>query len=315
MAAAHQHEVLELRRRLHPVPYSPLEGPLVRKQKILYINALFGFLLVILEVLQWPFRPASPFPADRPAGATARSPWALSWPLALGLTVFVCLLNIEGLPLLADPDSHWHIAVGKWILENGTVPTVDIYSLTFLGQPWIAKEWLSQILLAGAYDMGGWGAVMALCAAAIGVTFALLLRLLLRDLRPLPAMLFTIAAIVMTAPHFLARPHVLAFPFMLLWVAGLVRAVEERRAPEPMLLLAMLLWANLHGGFTLGLMLCGAFALEAVLGARDKPAQRRCSSPGRSSASHQCWSPASRPTDPNRSWSRCASSASATRSA
>jgi len=48
-----------------------------------------------------------------------------------------------------------------------------------------------------------------------------------------------------------------------------VRAVEERRAPEPLLLLAMLFWANMHGGFTLGLMLAGAFALEALVGARD----------------------------------------------
>ena len=36
----------------------------------------------------------------------------------------------------------------------------------------------------------------------------------------------------------------------------------------------MLLWANLHGGFTLGLMLCGFFALEAVVTAGDA-AQRR----------------------------------------
>jgi hypothetical protein len=115
---------------------------------------------------------------------------------------------------------------------------------------------------------------MALCAAALGLTFALLLRLLLRDLKPLPAVLFVLAALAMTAPHFLARPHVLAFPFILLWVSGLVRAVEERRAPQPMLLLAMLLWANLHGGFTLGLVLAGAFALDAVVGARD-PAERK----------------------------------------
>ena len=31
----------------------------------------------------------------------------------------------------------------------------------------------------------------------------------------------------------------------------------------------MLVWANLHGGFTLGLLLCGAFALEALVGARE----------------------------------------------
>ena len=149
------------------------------------------------------------------------------------------------------------------------MPTVDSFSFTFAGQPWIAKEWLSQVVLALAYNAGGWGAVAVLCAAAIGFAFALMMRLLLRDIRPLPALLFTVAAAAMTAPHLLARPHVLAFPFMLIWVAGLVRAVEERRAPRPLLLLAMLAWANLHGGFTSGCCLCGAFALEAVVGARD----------------------------------------------
>ena len=149
------------------------------------------------------------------------------------------------------------------------MPTVDSFSFTFAGQPWIAKEWLSQIVLAGAYDIAGWGGVTALAAAAIGATFALLLRLLLADLRPAAALLLVVAAIVMMASHFLARPYVLAFPLVLLWVAGLVRAVEQRRAPEPLLLLVMLLWANLHGGFTLGLLLAGAFALEAVVGARD----------------------------------------------
>ncbi|SEO27929.1 hypothetical protein SAMN02990966_01477 [Rhodospirillales bacterium URHD0017] len=208
------------------------------------------------------------------ATAASRSAWAVSWPLLLGLAVFAFLNNPSGLPILGDPDTHWHITVGNWVLAHGTVPTVDSYSFTFPGQPWIAKEWLSQGLLALAFNIGGWGGVSALGAAAIGFTFALLLRLLMRDLRPLPTLLFTASAIIMTAPHFLARPHVLAFPLVLLWVAGLVRAVEERRAPDWWLLAVMVLWANMHGGFTLGLMLAGALALDALVGARDA-AERR----------------------------------------
>jgi hypothetical protein len=201
--------------------------------------------------------------------ALKRSTWAPSWPLGLGLLLFIVLVNAGGTPLLADPDSQWHAAIGKWIVDNGRVPTVDGNSFTFLGKPWIAKEWLSQVILAMAFETGGWGGVIVLAAAAIAATFALLLRLLLRDLAPLPALLLALAAAAMSAPQFLARPHVLALPFTLLWVAGLVRAVEQHRAPRPMLLLAMLAWANLHGGFTLGLLLCAAFAFEAVLGARD----------------------------------------------
>ncbi len=42
--------------------------------------------------------------------------------------------------LLQDPDTHWHIAVGRWIWESGRVPWTDPFSHTFAGAPWIAKE-------------------------------------------------------------------------------------------------------------------------------------------------------------------------------
>jgi hypothetical protein len=210
-----------------------------------------------------------------PDMSVSRSSWSLSLPLLVGLAVFVALANVNGLPLLADPDSHWHIAVGRWILDNGAVPTVDTYSYTFTGQPWIAKEWGSQVLLALAYEAGGWGGVVVLAAAAFAVTSALLLRLLLQHLRPLPALMFTAAAFVMMTSHFLARPFVFAFPFMLWWVSGLIAAVEEKRAPKPILLLAMLFWANLHGGFTMGLLLGGAFGLEALVNGADWAERKR----------------------------------------
>src|SRR5205814_3634713 len=148
-------------------------------------------------------------------------------------------------------------------------------SFTLPGQPWIAKEWLSQVLMALAYDAGGWAGVVVLAAIAFSVTSALLLRLLLQHLKPLPALLFTGAAFVMMTSHFLARPFALAFPFMLWWVSGLVSAVEERRAPRPILLLAMLVWANLHGGFTMGLLLAGAFGLEALVNGADFAERKR----------------------------------------
>ena len=207
--------------------------------------------------------------------ASRASSWMPSLPLVVGLVVFVALANVMGLPLLADPDSHWHIAVGHWILQHGAVPTVDTYSFTLPGQPWIAKEWLSQVLMALAYDAGGWAGVVVLAAIAFSVTSALLLRLLLQHLRPLPALMFTGAAFVMMTSHFLARPFAFAFPFMLWWTAGLIRAVEEKRAPEPILLLAMLVWANLHGGFTMGLLLGAAFGLEALVNGADFAERRK----------------------------------------
>jgi hypothetical protein len=51
---------------------------------------------------------------------------------------------------------------------------------------------------------------------------------------------------------------------MVLWCGGLVAARANRTAPSFALLPVMLLWVNLHGSFMIGLLLPGAFLLEAL---------------------------------------------------
>jgi hypothetical protein len=60
---------------------------------------------------------------------------------------------------------------------------------------------------------------------------------------------------------------------MVLWAAGLAQARDEDCAPSKWLLLVIFLWANLHGGYTLGLVLTVLFAGEAIIEA--SPAMRR----------------------------------------
>jgi hypothetical protein len=199
--------------------------------------------------------------ADEVAGAAAVR---VSLPLLAGIAVYVLLLAL-GDRLLGDPDTYWHIVVGRWIVEHQAFPHADMFSATARGAPWIAKEWLSQVLYAGAYAVAGWTAVVVLAAAAVAAALALLARFLLDELPPIPALALVTAALVLTAPHIVARPHVLALPVMVAWVAALVRAADRGNVPSLKLLPLMVAWANLHGGFTLGLALIAPIALEAVL--------------------------------------------------
>jgi len=187
-------------------------------------------------------------------------------PLAVGLCLYVLVLFV-GNRLLNDPDSYFHLAVGRWIVEHRALPIADPFSFTMTGGYWIAKEWLSQILYAGACGIAGWTGVAVLAAAAIALAFALLARFLVDLLRPLPAIGFAAAAFAIMAPHALARPHALALPVMVAFVGGLARAVDRNRMPSPWLLPLMVLWANLHGGFTLGLLLTAAAGLDAIVSA------------------------------------------------
>src|SRR5437016_7329341 len=85
--------------------------------------------------------------------------------LSLSLVVFglllALLLNIApGDGLLRDPDTLWHVGVGRLILQTGSFPWVDHLSHTFEGHPWIAEQWLSQVIFALMYNVGGWSAVI-----------------------------------------------------------------------------------------------------------------------------------------------------------
>jgi hypothetical protein len=204
---------------------------------------------------------------QRPLFTTANAGFGLPVWFWLGAGVYVLLL-VNGNALLNDTDTHWHIAVGKWILDHNSFPHADIYSFTKTGEPWISTSWLAQVLYAGSYDIGGWAGPIILAATCIAGTFALLAFLLGQRIRSLYAAMIALVALPVSASHFLARPHVLALPVMLVWVNGLLGASERREPPSFWLLPVMVLWANLHGGFVFGLALIVPFAFDALWNAQ-----------------------------------------------
>lgn len=167
--------------------------------------------------------------------------------------------------LLGDPDSYWHIAVGRWIVANGRIPTSDPFSHSVPGMDWTAHEWLSELVFFGVHQFGGWQAVQVLAALMFAGTVAYTLRFLLDRMQPLHAVLLSIVCLELMRTHLLARPHVLVWPLTALWVATLVEAGEKRVAPPWWLLAVLLLWTNLHASFTLALGFGGALAMDAVL--------------------------------------------------
>jgi MFS family permease len=183
--------------------------------------------------------------------------------LWFGIGVYA-LVVMCGKALLNDSDTYWQIAVGQWILDHHALPRVDIYSFTKAGEPWTSSSWLSQVLYATSYNLVGWTGPVVLAAACIGATFALLAHILGRRIPTSFALAVATAALVLSIGHFLARPHVLVLPIMLAWANGLMSASERGEAPSPWLLPLIALWANLHGGFVFGLVLVGAFALDAL---------------------------------------------------
>ena len=150
-------------------------------------------------------------------------------PLWVGVFVYALFL-LAGNRLLIDPDTLWQVVtVGQWILDHRAVPETDVYSFTMRGQPWISTQWLAQVLYAKAYGLFGWSGPVVLAAAASAATFALLAKFLSRHLSESAALVFVAAALALTVPHLLARPHVLALPVMVAWVGGTDRGRGSAR--------------------------------------------------------------------------------------
>ena len=56
----------------------------------------------------------------------------------------------------------------QWILDNANIPIVDTFSHTAHGRPWIANDWLADVIFATAFKIGHWRRVVELTALAIG---------------------------------------------------------------------------------------------------------------------------------------------------
>jgi hypothetical protein len=182
--------------------------------------------------------------------------------VALALAVYVGLF-IAGDFVLRDPDTLWHIKVGQWILQHGELPRVDIYSYTETGKPWIDTAWLSDVLYTLAYNAGGWRAVALVADLLTAVMIGVLSYYLQQHLRFSIAVGWAAVTTWGTFYHFLARPHLFSYLLLIVWLIALLNAFDNRKGALPKLYVTApltVLWANLHGSFTLGLLILHIFA-------------------------------------------------------
>ncbi|MEO0400498.1 MAG: hypothetical protein AAF224_13880 [Pseudomonadota bacterium] len=195
--------------------------------------------------------------SKRAAGAGSADGLSRTGGALLVLATAAVLLAIGAPKLLNDPDTLWHVRVGLDISATGVFPRTDAYSHTFAGEPWIAKEWLSQVILAAAYGAAGWNGVAALAVFALLSSIGLVHRYLSAHLRPAAAAIVAIWGFALCSGVFLARPHVVVLPIIILFIGGVWRRAEDARAPAFWLLSVLCLWANLHGSFTFGFLAAG----------------------------------------------------------
>ncbi len=178
------------------------------------------------------------------------------------IVLFYCLFGKTGFQnLLADTDTGWHILTGEKIVATGDVPHAEPYSFSKPGGPWFAWEWLADIILGLVHTAGGLKAVVFFAALVIAFTswfWARLSRSLGGD--PVLTGLLMGLAVSCSAVHWLARPHILSWSFLLAWI-WLMEKAPERFKPLHAVgaFVFMALWTNIHGSFFLAFLIAGGY--------------------------------------------------------
>jgi hypothetical protein len=179
--------------------------------------------------------------------------WAISFPAMLGM-LLVGAVFVAGSTFSVDPDLWWHIRVGQEILSTHHWPTTDPYSFTVAGQPWMAYEWLGEVLLGGIARIAGLQGLMALLIVlASAVILALYGYITLRSGNSKAAFVTCAVLYALTTPFFSMRPQMLGYLFLILTLIALERFRQGKPRFLWFLPLIFLLWVNTHGSFIIGM--------------------------------------------------------------
>jgi hypothetical protein len=151
-------------------------------------------------------------------------------------------------------DLGYHLRAGMWEWQHHHWLDHDIFSSTFRSKPWLNQNWLAQIAIYGVWKFSGYAGLVTLNALLFTGGFILLFKVCCRragDLR-----IAALAVLIAVAPailNTLVRPQAFSW-FLLAVVVWLLDDADA--APQRLLWIipVMALWANLHGGFSVGLL-------------------------------------------------------------
>ena len=188
----------------------------------------------------------------------------ISFPAMLGSLLFGAVFWSLRL-FFVDPDLWWHVKVGEGILATRHWPTTDPYSFTVAGQPWIAYEWLGEVVLAAANRVAG---VRGLDALLILLGFAVLAALYalatLRSGNAKAGFAAVAVLIILATPSFSLRPQMLGYLFLVLTLIALERFRQGNGRALWFLPVLFLLWVNTHGSFVIGMGAIAAYYLGGL---------------------------------------------------
>jgi hypothetical protein len=149
---------------------------------------------------------------------------------------------------ISNGDLGWHLSLGRYISENGSIPNTEIFTHTAKGAPMVAHEWLSQLAMYQTEVAWGVLGVRWLCAVLASIVVLILFAWLRRDGVPTAlALLGTLAYVAVAQGRFQVRPHMFHLAiFIALYGYLFIHRPKLRPLELVGISFATAVWLNLH---------------------------------------------------------------------
>ena len=176
-----------------------------------------------------------------------------------------------------DPDFWWHLKTGEYIYQTGSLPETDPFSYSSLEKDPINPEskrikfilssyWLFQLILFLIYKAFSFQGIIYLRAVILTLLVFVLYKAARREgMGFYLSIVFIIPSIVILVNFTGERPQLFSFlfNFLLIYLLEGFRKSQVSSLkylfPIPFI---MLLWANMHGGFILGVIILSIYIVS-----------------------------------------------------
>lgn len=171
-----------------------------------------------------------------------------------------------------DADMWWHLRTGDVIVNEG-IPRQDLFSFTVPGNEWITHEWLSEVIMWLTYQAGGLTGLMLMFAGLVAAAYLLIYWRC--EGKPYLAAFVVLLAVLASAPLWGVRPQVFNILFTAMFVFLVEGYKDDKIGRRTLLLIPVftIIWANLHSGYLLGIVLLVSYvageSLQLRFGRRD----------------------------------------------
>lgn len=179
---------------------------------------------------------------------------------------FAFIAVVTSFKIFLDDDVFWHLSTGRFIVQNGYIPSADVFGFMTSGTKWIPFEWGWDVTTYLVYNIAGFYSLSIFRTLIVMAAFAIIIYVLWRNEISLSLIvLFSVLLVFSSLGRFSIRPQVVTYLFFILILYIFYRFKNNYKGKKSfavILPVIFLLWANMHMGVLLGLAVFGIFVVS-----------------------------------------------------